>query len=370
MSVHKRELPFCRPESVIMQPTTLCNLDCRYCYLPFRRRRLEMPLSVARAVATSVEAWTHTQTIEICWHGGEPLAIGMERLGRLMDCFAGLDVAHGIQTNGTLIDDGWCEFFTERQVHVGVSVDGPAADNEQRVTLAGNATFERTLRGIAKLIEHHHEVSIIAVVSDPTPARAHRLLEFAATLGISQLGINLEEQEGVNEVSNARDLEMVIEFWTALTNAWAANPSLRVREINRALTYLGHVLDQHDLTRMPGFIDPLPTIAHDGAVTLISPELAGFSSARLGPFSCGNVLDSPLDELLEHGLRSRWVNEFRDGVSACQASCAYFGFCGGGQPANRHFEHGRFDNTLTNYCRNSKIALLEGVIRSGRDRIA
>ncbi len=24
------------PSYVIMQPTTLCNLDCAYCYLPFR----------------------------------------------------------------------------------------------------------------------------------------------------------------------------------------------------------------------------------------------------------------------------------------------------------------------------------------------
>jgi uncharacterized protein len=31
---------------VVLQPTTLCNLDCPYCYLPFRKKRLEMPVEV------------------------------------------------------------------------------------------------------------------------------------------------------------------------------------------------------------------------------------------------------------------------------------------------------------------------------------
>ena len=29
------------PSYVVMQPTTLCNLDCSYCYLPFRADRPE-----------------------------------------------------------------------------------------------------------------------------------------------------------------------------------------------------------------------------------------------------------------------------------------------------------------------------------------
>ena len=49
------------------------------------------------------------------------------------------------------------------------------------------------------------------------------------------------------------------------------------------------------------------------------------------------------------------------------ASCPYFGFCGGAHAANRYFEHGRFDVTETDHCRNSKIRLLEGVLDHARD---
>ena len=39
------------PGYVVMQPTTLCNLDCTYCYLPFRAPNDRMPGGGAAAVA-------------------------------------------------------------------------------------------------------------------------------------------------------------------------------------------------------------------------------------------------------------------------------------------------------------------------------
>ncbi len=45
------------PSYVVMQPTTLCNLDCAYCYLPLRASDNRMPVAVAEAVAASVNRW-------------------------------------------------------------------------------------------------------------------------------------------------------------------------------------------------------------------------------------------------------------------------------------------------------------------------
>jgi uncharacterized protein len=356
------------PDSVIMQPGTACNLDCGYCYLPFRRQHLTMSTDVAHAVARSVRPWAEWRTVEVCWHGGEPLTVGRARLGRLMDCFRGIDVAHGIQTNATLIDDAWCEFFAERDVHVGASIDGPPGDNAYRVDLQGRAAFTRIMAGIEKLAEYGHDVSIISVVSDPSPERARRLYDFAVNVGAASLGVNIEKQEGVNAASNAHDPEQVVSFWAELVRAWKTNPVVRVREIDRALGYVGSVLSRHEDNRSRPRVDPLPTVAYDGSVTLISPELAGFDSPRFGSFASGNVLDAPLNALIRRGARSAWVAEFVLGVHACRDVCPYFNFCGGGHPANRYFEEGRLDGTETNYCRNSKIALMEGVLHvGGRD---
>jgi uncharacterized protein len=79
------------------------------------------------------------------------------------------------------------------------------------------------------------------------------------------------------------------------------------------------------------------------------------------------VLTTPLSEILAGAAGTPWIEEFLEGVEACRATCPYFGFCGGAHAANRYFEHGRFDVTETDHCRNSKMRLLEGVLDHARD---
>ncbi len=70
------------PSYVIMQPTTLCNLDCAYCYLPFRAHDRRMPVEVASAVAAAVNEWARlVPRFSVVWHGGEPLAAGSTTSG-------------------------------------------------------------------------------------------------------------------------------------------------------------------------------------------------------------------------------------------------------------------------------------------------
>src|SRR3954467_7168281 len=84
------------PTYVVMQPTTLCNLDCSYCYLPFRKVDRQMPVEVARAVAASVNRWARTGRFSVVWHGGEPLAAGREHFAALLAPFAA-EVEHHVQ---------------------------------------------------------------------------------------------------------------------------------------------------------------------------------------------------------------------------------------------------------------------------------
>jgi uncharacterized protein len=354
------------PGSVIMQPTTLCRpLDCRYCYLPSRGVDRRMAPEVARAVAGSVNVWAAGAAgFEVVWHGGEPLSVGRDGLATLMGPFEG--VRHAVQTNGVLIDDAWCDFFAARGVAVGVSLDGPERMNGNRVTLAGHPSHGVAVRGIRRLAEHGLPFSAIAVVSEPAPEDAGEFYEFFARLGCHTLGVNVEEHEGVHVRAGGHDPGRAREFWAALTEAWMRDPVVTVREVGRVLGYAAGILAVDRAQggpETPAAWDPLPTIAYDGGVVLLSPELAGFTDARFGDFTTGNVLRDDLATLLaEADERTPWLAEFRDGVSACRASCGYFGFCGGGHAANRYFEHGgRLDGTRTDYCATARIALFEGV---------
>ena len=354
------------PTYVVMQPTTLCNLDCSYCYLPFRQADRKMPVPVAGAVAACVNRWARTGRFSVVWHGGEPLAAGRDHLARLLEPFDPA-VEHHVQTNATLIDDAWCEFFVEHRMRVSVSVDGPQARNGDRVNRGGKPAYDRIVRGIDALRRHDIPFSALCVVGRPEPGLATELYDYFLGLGCEVLGINVEELEGVNKRDNRHPAAAVTAFWAELVTAWRRDPRIHLREIEWCLRYAGAVLDGTADDLLPRRLDPIPTVAQDGSVVLLSPELAGFHDPRYGDFTSGNVLSTPLGEILAAATETPWIREFLTGVEACRTTCPYFGFCGGAHAANRYFEHGRFDVTTTDHCRNSKIRLLEGVLDHARD---
>jgi uncharacterized protein len=349
------------PSYVILQPTTLCNLDCAYCYLPLRDADRRMSTAVASAVSRTVNAWAaDARRFSVVWHGGEPLATGRRRLAELMAPFEGVE--HHLQTNATLVDDAWCEFFREHDVHIGLSVDGPAHLSAQRVDRGGREAYQQIVRGAATLRRHAIPFAALCVVSDPSPRLARELYSYFRELGCYALGINIEEREGVNTRSNAHAEDDVRGFWAELTAAWRADPAIELRDVEFAIRYAAALLRDEADDILPRQLDPIPTVAYDGSVVLLSPELAGFSHPHYGDFSSGNVCQTPLDQIVESALRTRWIGEYLAGIESCRDDCAYFGFCGGGHAANRYFEHGRFDTTVTEHCRNSKIRLMEGVL--------
>lgn len=355
------------PSYLLMQPTTLCNLDCSYCYLPHRAADRRMSAAIAGAVAATANDWAQrVERFSVVWHGGEPLAAGREHLATLMAPFRGVE--HHIQTNATLIDDAWCEFILHHKIEVGLSIDGPRARTALRVDRAGRPAYDRILRGVEALRRHGIRFAVICVVSDPRPELARELYRYFRELGCYWLGVNIEEREGVNVRDNTRDDAAVRGFWAELTRAWAADPGIVLREVEWSLHYLGAALRGEEDTVLPRRRDPVPTIGYDGRVVLFSPELAGFADAPgYGDFALGNVLTTGLAEIVAGADQpTGWVAEYLTGVERCRHSCPYFGFCGGAHASNRYFELGRFDATETEHCRNTKIRLLEGVLDHAR----
>jgi uncharacterized protein len=349
---------------VLMQPTTLCNLNCSYCYLPDRTAARRMSTAVADAVADAVEQWSRHHPVVVLWHGGEPLATGLPHFRALLERFGpGTDhpVQHAVQTNATLIDKDWCELFAGWPVEVAVSIDGPGAFNAARTDRGGRDSTARTLRGIDLLIRHHIPFAAIAVVSAPTPAKAVALYEWFAALGARSLGVNIEERKGVHRAEQDSG-DQVIEFWAALVQRWERDRRMRIREFEHAFGYFHDELSGCAQTRADRPINPMPMITWDGHVVPISPDLAGFSSTRLGAFTVGTVHQAPLGDLLTRAPQVPWVAEVLAGIAACRATCDHFAYCRGGQAANKYFETGRLDVTETAYCRNSKIALMKGLI--------
>ncbi|MFE7115135.1 cyclophane-forming radical SAM peptide maturase AmcB [Streptomyces sp. NPDC057654] len=370
---------FTAPQTVVVQPTTWCNLDCRYCYLPLRKLKQQMPVEVAHALAASVTPLaTDGAPVGIVWHGGEALAVGPQRFTALLGAFEELRrtgrVHHYVQTNATLITDAWCDLFTAYDVRVGVSIDGPAAMNHDRVDLRGKPAFDRIVRGVRRLGEHSIPFSVISVVSSCGIAAPEELLEFLASLGCHSAGLNIEESEGVNTAGRPPAPEQAEEFWRR-TLTWTRHHGdrMRVREVERLGEYLRLIRTGQRATWDQRRLDPIPTVSASGDVVLLSPELADTTDPAYGDFLAGNILEQSLTEILGGASRLRYVRDFLTGLERCQAECSFFDFCRGAQAANRYFENGSLATTETTYCRVTRQALvtaLSALAAEGKGRTA
>ena len=280
---------------VVLQPTTQCNLNCRYCYLPERQTGRRMAPEVAKAIAESLR--NVPEKVTLTWHGGEPLLCGAEQFRALLEPFKELRVAgriqHVIQTNGTLVTDEWCQLFKEEGIFVGVSLDGNEIQNGERVDWAGRPSFHRVIQGMQTLSRNNVEFSILAVVNPRNAGTPQQFYDFFASVGCKRLGINIEEKEGLNQGSAGVSDVLVRDFWEGLMAAWVANPVINIREFDRVLGWMQMVCDGTAVRRQL-FGDLWPTVSADGDVVVLAPEFLSVPSAQRHEFIVGNVLRTPL----------------------------------------------------------------------------
>jgi uncharacterized protein len=348
--------------SVILQPATACNLNCKYCYLPYRRDQNQMNPAVTESLALDIHSTG--RPIQLLWHGCEPLACGITRLRRLLTSFTtcGALAQHALQTNATLITETWCDLFEEHSIEIGVSIDGPRTLNASRVDWRDTPAFDQAVRGIRTLQNRSIRFSVIAVITRSALGSAKEILNFFVDLGCPLLGINIEEQEGIN-VGRAPDDSTVSRFWEDLFNAWSANPVIKIREFSRMVKWM--VTNNLDPTFRNNIgIDLLPSIAYNGDVVLLSPEFLGMKDPRYDDFVVGNILKEPLTSLLSRAHDVSYVQQYSHGVNRCRASCEFYFCCGGGHASNKYFENDDLATTETSFCRNTKQRLVNIIVEN------
>jgi uncharacterized protein len=123
-----------------------------------------------RYIKQHIEASTE-DVITFSWHGGEPLLAGIDfyrKILRLQSAYepAGKTIINGIQTNGTLIDEDWCRFFSEEKFALGISIDGPEFLHDKFRRSKGNMdTFPDVIKGFGLLQRYGITPEILCVVN-------------------------------------------------------------------------------------------------------------------------------------------------------------------------------------------------------------
>ena len=358
---------------LVIQPTPFCNLDCDYCYLPDRANRDR----IAPELLDRIFAWVFASGLArvpftVVWHAGEPMVLPPSFYAGALAALdrhnvGGLRVAHAFQTNATLVDEPWCDFIAERDIRIGVSVDGPDFLNDRRRrTRSGRGTHRRVVQGIELLRRRRIPFHVITVLTEASLDYPDEIYDFYVEQGIVEVGFNVEEIEGPNRSSTLAGGAAETRYRRFLERFFdlASRPAhpLRVREFDSSIAAILHGGTSEPPPTQESHPFAIVSIDHRGDFTTFSPELLGLATERYGSFALGNVATHALDAVLRSPAYASIAGDVAAGVARCRTSCAYFPWCGGGAPANKVFENGTFDSTETMFCRLTRKAMLDVVV--------
>ena len=177
---------------VMVKPTgAVCNLDCTYCYYLSKQELLGKPESwcisddlLEQFIRQYYESQNYKEVV-FSWQGGEPTLLGLEFFQKVVElekkyCPPHVRCENDLQTNGTLLDDQWCEFLYENNFLVGLSIDGPKQLHDAyRKDKVGQGSFDRVFNAAKLLRKHKVNFATLCCVNRATahyPLEVYRFL--------------------------------------------------------------------------------------------------------------------------------------------------------------------------------------------------
>ncbi len=344
-----------KPYHVIAKPAgAACNLDCTYCFYlekeniyPSPHSNHRMPIQVAEALIEQKLSEDRTSQF-FTWQGGEPTLMGIDYFRQIVEIQqrlgAGKKIENTLQTNGILLNDEWCQFLSENDFLVGISIDGPPHYHDKyRVDKGGHPTFKSVMRGIDFLNKYQVEFNTLTVVNDHNGDQPLEVYEFLKEIGSTYLQfipiVDRYTPVGSSDTSvtpwSVRPKQFG-EFLIEIFDYWVRND-------------VGKIFVQHfDVALEAWYGQPAslcvfnpvcgrsPALEHNG--DLYSCDHYVHPDYRLG-----NITDKPLGDLVGSDKQLKFGRDKKDTLPAYCTNCDVKFVCQGGCPKNRfiHTPDGR-----------------------------
>ena len=319
--------------TLILKVVGSCNLGCGYCY-DYNQARFPKLMTLAAARQAIDGVWARSgPLLNVLFHGGEPMQAKALIFALVPEIHAraaaeGKDVIFSIQTNGTLLDEEWCELFQRYRFSVGVSLDGDESVNDRfRTTHSGRGTYEK----IVGLLKRYDLLGEIGVLTTVTRHNVDRLVEIA--LHFQALGVELwdtsvfqsagrgEGREDLFAPPTDRLVRAYLDLLAAIEDG-----RFTTLAVDCILSYVRNVLSYRRgnmcLRSACGAGSDLVSISVDGAIEacdcIVNPDL------RLGQLADGGSIARALDSPVAEAIRARHVDRLRP----C-AECDWRIVCGG-----------------------------------------
>ncbi len=185
--------------SIMIKPaSSACNMRCEYCFYHSlaKSRKDECFGTMTQHTAENLIR----QTLEFCdggsiyftFQGGEPLIAGKDFFSQFVSTVNKYNtqdskIYYGLQTNGTLIDSEWADFFAKNNFLLGLSLDGDENANRFRVDANMNNTFSKVKEAMDLLNKRGVDFNILVVATGHTADNIEDVYNYFKKLGIKYL---------------------------------------------------------------------------------------------------------------------------------------------------------------------------------------
>ena len=187
--------PYATPAHILLKPAGPdCNLRCDYCFY-LEKHAFFKEESRCRMSDFTLDHYTRsyiasqpTREVEFAWQGGEPTLMGLDFFRRAVELQKkygqGRIINNSIQTNGTLLDDTWCEFLAKEKFLVGLSVDGPEPiHNRYRRYADGKGSFQKVMGAARCMKKHGVEYNALTCVTRESAYEGRTIYQFLRESG-------------------------------------------------------------------------------------------------------------------------------------------------------------------------------------------
>ena len=278
------------------------------------------------------------EIVRFSWHGGEPTVLGREYFGRIVEIERrftppGRQIANGIQTNGTLLDEGWGRFLASAGFAVGLSLDGPRELHDRRRRARdGRPSFDAALRGWEILRRHRVQTDLLCVVGAHNAGRPAEVYRFFREIGAAFLTFlplverpaRAEDGAGPGSVSP----RAWGDFLSAVFDEWLARDIGRIKVQIFEEAVRAAFGQEHSLCLFRPVCGEIPVLERNG--DLFSCDHYVDETHRLG-----NIRETPLADLLESPAQLAFGRAKRDSLPSDCRACRVLDMCHGECPKNR-----------------------------------
>ncbi len=336
-----------------------CNLDCSYCYylnkedLYPEKKSLRMGEDILEEyIRQHIEA-SPSSTILFSWHGGEPTILGIDYFRKIVAIQRKYkksyhQIINGIQTNGTLLNEEWCDFFAKEGFIVGISIDGPEEFHDiYRKTKNLKPTFKLSIRGYELLRQYGIKCNILCVVHSHNvkhPLKIYRFFKELDAHYIEFLPLVEKEFENGNLTSRTVLPEDFGEFLCTVFDEWLSKDIEKINiqifeEVAR--TALGQ---EHAMCIFRKTCGRVPALEYNG-------DFFACDHFVTKEHLLGNIREKSLIELLESPSQKRFgENKWKNLPQFCR-NCEVLKFCYGGCPKDRILQTPEGETGLNYLCK-------------------